>query len=406
MKRWKVLLAWSLTLAGACSNDNGSTTKVCPPCGANMACDEATGSCVATSVICEPACGPNANCTAAAACACIQGHSDCNGTPGDGCECATTTCNVDGTCGGDSPPPPPPPPPPPQGCQTEVCPTGKVCTDSGECIEKPTPAPSDIIARLQLRRLTQDGAAKVLGDHGEGAQEEVWFRQQETLPVDKRQTFQTADGETCFLQAGASRWLDDWPSTPIISAGNVTFNVTGAPGAIVIGAHDSGGEWFYWRDEPDNLPTGAGSVTNWFEPQYVPFGAGFTADVVGGPDLGAMSFQGQIPDDFAIVTPREELEGQQPTGDLTVKWDPPQPGASMEITLTAAYQDTVACVVKDDGEATIPAAVTSRFSLKTLLEMRRDIQVYTKVTEPLNKLTVHATVAGRVEHHRWISFEP
>jgi hypothetical protein len=365
-----------------------------------MVCDESTGQCVPESTTCDPACGPNTNCTADGECVCVSGYSNCNSLPGDGCEC-DGACAADGTCEGGTPPPP-------DNCSTKECPPDKICDEeTGECIDKPTPAPTDAIALLKIYRLTQEGETQTLGEDGKAARQLVWFHEQDPLPPDNRQVYTTSEGETCTYDETTSPtkllWPGMWPESPTLGAGNVTFSVDGAPGPIVVEASNMGGDWNYFRKEPDDMPNGYG----WFSPDYLPFGASYTVTTAGGPDLGPMTFNGRIPADFTISAPIEKGQGEVPEGDLTVTWTPPAPASRMEILLTQAdphgYQAELRCSVTDDGSATIPAAAVANFSMDVFLEMHRINERYGSPTDAQSGKVVHTTILADVQHRRWFT---
>ena len=83
------------TTCGA--NADNCASGVCS-CGAQPACGANADTCTSGACSCgaQPACGANQECLGGL-CACNSGHSDCNGLPGDGCECAGTLC-CSGSC--------------------------------------------------------------------------------------------------------------------------------------------------------------------------------------------------------------------------------------------------------------------------------------------------------------------
>ena len=132
------MVAFALLLGG-CSTSSSSGPKSCPPCGAGLVCDSASGRCVSQNA---GNCGANAS-ASTGVCQCNSGFSDCNNdrevAGGDGCECSgvcqgtsCSTCNdVTNRCPGTG-----------SYCNSgkcEVCPSGSYnCDGLGSC-EETTP---------------------------------------------------------------------------------------------------------------------------------------------------------------------------------------------------------------------------------------------------------------------------
>jgi hypothetical protein len=121
--------------------------------------------------------------------------------------------------------------------------------------------------------------------------------------------------------------------------------------------------WGYLHgDIPPPLTEGDGTFTDFFAPEHIPFGAAFSVEFVGGSDIGAATFKGgQTAQAFSITEPLVETPGVTATkdADLTIRWSPAQPGATMEIFITKNYglggASLLTCTVDDDGETVVPA---------------------------------------------------
>lgn len=283
-----------------------------------------------------------------------------------------------------------------------VCGAEQVCeAATRRCLPRATGSDGDIIGEMTLLRQERIGDPSVLGKLGKA---EVGFHAHEPLPVDRRPSWPTDEGERCFLERDTvypqSYGGTYWPQGPSLGVGDAIFDVGAAVGAILLDAWEYSGGWGYSHgDTPPALHEGSTWFPSFFGPEHLPFGETFRARSAGGPDASALDVPGEIPRSFTIDQPAVETPNASAssTDGLVVRWSPPQPSAYMEIFVTQVIAGSfvlVSCKVKDDGAAVVPSAPMNQLFGDVGIQLRRTTERYAKIATPSR--TLHLTVNGRV----------
>jgi len=224
------------------------------------------------------------------------------------------------------------------------CDPEQICVPkTGECIAKADLPEGELYGEIEVvRNVAEESKTDRFG------RADAKFFVFEAPPAVTLQEYYTDDNELCLLYDADDFPL--WPEGRTLDAGEITLTVDGADGPIVlqskIGSR-SGKAKYNVSDPPKS-----GTADNLFSPAYTPLDARFAIEAAGGADIGAFSFdEGQMPGEYEIDAKGEIADD----GDLIVRWDSPEPAATMEIVLSFAYDGYVTCTVRDDGEAKIPA---------------------------------------------------
>ncbi len=234
-------------------------------------------------------------------------------------------------------------------------------------VDAPTPdaavtadaRPPDVQARIQLlnQEVFREDDAFASGGTGR-----MYFFDPQPLPDDDRPSWYTSDGERCTYESG-TEWpilLDggvEWPDGPFYDAGDLQFDVTGAPNLIVFEYYDTA----YIRKEPEALQQGGFTHSSFFNAENLPPGQPFTMTAVGGPGVGAFTVPSlSLPADYSVTSP--DIEGGTTVvsvaAPLEVSWSPPQPEATFWLLVKDSFS-FILCELDDDGSATIPEAAMS-----------------------------------------------
>ncbi len=288
------------------------------------------------------------------------------------------------------------------------CKANEVCDIQERCIPWPATQPGEAFAEFTLIAMHTLMESSIIANVGMG---EARIYPHDPLPSDSRETFTTLSGESCWKETG-TMWPDYmgdgsyWPESVGLNAGNITFQVSGAPSPIILEAiyRDEVFGWGYNHvDVPIYIEDETTVYMDYFDLANVPAGAAFEVQTEGGDDVAATTITGGIlPDDFTVTEP--DVETGVPsvvlTRDVTVSWSPPQTGAFMEIWINqtigdAAFSGLIRCRVADDGEAIIPASGLVGFSPERVqLQLRRHVvvnkEIQTEAGDPL-----HVFVVGR-----------
>jgi hypothetical protein len=221
------------------------------------------------------------------------------------------------------------------------CDPEQICVpETGECIAKADLPEGELYGEIELVHYIFEESK----DDRYGKAEARFFVF-EAPPTLSLQEYYTDDNELCLLYDAPD--FPDWPEGRTLDAGEITVKVDGGDGPIVlkskIGAKS--GDARYKVTDP--LPS-----RGLIDLAYTPLDATFTVEAAGGADIGAFSFDaGQMPGEFEIDPEGEHTDDN----DLIVRWDSPQPAATMVIELAFANDGYITCTVRDDGEAKIPA---------------------------------------------------
>ena len=237
----------------------------------------------------------------------------------------------------------------------------------------------------------------------------LYFFVKEPLPADDRPRFANGDGEECVMEVG-TEWPTvpttgvEWPTNPLLGVGDLTIEVVDGPNTIVFEETDGA----YFRKEPEPLVQGDFTHSSFFDSSNLPSGKAFTFTTAGGPEVGALSFGGVLPDDYSVSSPDMEtgndvIDVSEP---LTVTWSPAQPGALMEVIVTDSFS-VLRCNFADDGSATVPATamaqlVAGQFSTVSIQTLRQ-VAVTEQVEDDNGKLVDIDFIAEHVKFGRFDS---
>jgi hypothetical protein len=295
------------------------------------------------------------------------------------------------------------PPPDNPSCH---CSEDQVCDiTTNSCIAKPS-GTGGIIGEVFLLNQVMEGDM-TMGGHLGKATADFWDEQ--PYPVDDRESFATPTGR-CYMERGEdfypSSWKGQtWPTGDRRGAGDLTINVAGAPGHIILNQEDryNGGYTYSHNDVPPPLQSETSTYSQMFDPQYVPLGGAITVEAAGGPDIPAGSWSGAaMAYPFTISSPPDYNATQAKVdkrNGLAVTWSPAQPDAKMIIIIgsttgSSMMRSRLKCVVKDDGSTQIPPEALTPFSAETDLQLQRDTVRYLK-TSAANGKDLHLFLSGR-----------
>lgn len=266
--------------------------------------------------------------------------------------------------------------------------------------------PADYNAYL---RLIRQEAYREDDAFAAGGTARLYFFAAEPLPGDDRMRFANGDGEECTMESG-TEWPTvpkigvEWPSSPLLGAGDLSITVQDGPNTIVFEETEGA----YFRKEPAPLVQGDFTHSSFFDGANLPSGKAFTLSTMGGAGVGALSFAGDLPNDYSVSSP--DMETGRDVIDvskaLTFTWSPAQPGARMEVIVKDAFS-FLRCNFADDGLATVPAEAMAQLAAgqfsSVSIQTLRQVAVTKQVEDDGGKIVDVDFIAEHVRFGRFDS---
>jgi hypothetical protein len=290
--------------------------------------------------------------------------------------------------------------------------------EAGECIDA-KPGSGDLVGEVMLFQQTNLEPTDVNFANPGKAEAQFWMY--ESLPTDDRTGFTTEQGEKCKFDLEGDNYPSyvdgkTWPDGDIMAVGDVTIDVAGGPGPIMLEETAIGSSTaYYHRMTPPPITSGLTTYGDFFAASYVPVGKNFSVSAAGGTDLEAVTWRdaGPIPESPIVTEPNwEDGSSASATGGLTVKWETDNdPTARIQLSLSVIPESGVGavmmrCDLEDDGEVTLPADELAPFTtMPAAFYISREIS-RTIVTPNGGSSRSFIRIASRNDRFRLVTISP